>query len=52
MLLVAHARILRATLATGVDDGKRPGAGFVNPVWIKNAEILDCHFAINQIKLV
>jgi hypothetical protein len=52
VLLVAHARILRATLATGVEEGKRPGAGFLNPVWIKNAEILDCHFADNQIKLV
>ena len=40
MLIVAHARILRAFLSEGVVEGKSPGAGFVNPIFMANAQII------------
>ncbi len=37
VLVVAHARILRAFLSEGVVEGRSPGGGFVNPIFMTNA---------------
>ena len=43
MVVVAHARILRALLASEVIEGMPPGGGLVNPkIHLKNAEIVTC----------
>jgi hypothetical protein len=40
MLVVSHARIIRAVLSKGYIEGKKPGLGFANPKFCKNCEIV------------
>lgn len=49
VLVVAHARILRALMADGTLEGKKPGAGFVNPIFFENAQIIGVKFEDSQI---
>jgi hypothetical protein len=41
LLVVTHARLMRALFSNGVEEGKPAGQGFKNAKWIRNAQIVD-----------
>jgi hypothetical protein len=44
LLVISHGRISRAMLCSGVIDGKKPGAGFMNTMYLDNAQAIPVHF--------
>lgn len=37
LLVISHGRIMRAMLSSGVVEGKKPGTGFADTMYIDNA---------------
>lgn len=52
VLVVAHARILRALLSEGVVEGRNPGAGFLNPIFMANAQAIKAKLEGSKVLLI
>lgn len=52
LLVISHARILRALLAKGVLENCVPGGGFINPIFFDNSEMLPAILIDDQIDLI